>query len=197
MEDIKVIFSKNLSTLRKKASLTQVELAEKLNYSDKAISKWERAEAIPDAYMLKQIASFFNVTIDFLLNEQNQEDINNITSQNDLSKKSLNNNHLMITFVSIIGIWLIALLIFIGIKPQQLNNSWWCFIIPIPTSALVAFIFSCIWANKKIKFTTLSVFCWTILLMFFFVFNYNWLIFLIGIPTQIIILLSFNIKKTK
>lgn len=197
MEDMKIIFSKNLSTLRKKARLTQVELAEKLNYSDKAVSKWERAEAIPDAYILKQIADFFNVSIDFLLNEQNQEDINNVIMQKDTNDKSIANNHLMITFVSIIGIWLVALLIFIGIKSQELSNSWWCFIIPIPASALVAFIFSCIWANKKIKFTTLSIFCWTFLLMLFILFNYNWLIFLIGIPTQIIILLSFNIKKTK
>ena len=55
MEDIKKIISKNIQTLRKDADLTQSELAERLNYSDKAVSKWERGESVPDIVVLKQI----------------------------------------------------------------------------------------------------------------------------------------------
>ncbi len=197
MEELKLIFSKNLTTLRKKVSLTQAELAEKLNYSDKAVSKWERAEAIPDASILKQMASFFNVTIDFLLNEHNEEDLNSVEVIVNEAKKSLNNNRLIITFVSIIGIWLIALLVFIVLQKNSCPNDWWCFIIPIPVSALVSFIFSCIWASKNLRFMTLSLFLWSLLLVLFIVLNYNWLLFLIGIPMQIITILCFNIKKTK
>ena len=59
MEDIKPIIAKNITALRQGAKLTQIELAERLNYSDKAVSKWERAESIPDITVLKTIADMF------------------------------------------------------------------------------------------------------------------------------------------
>jgi DNA-binding transcriptional regulator YiaG len=40
VEDIKPIIAKNITALRQNAKLTQIELAERLNYSDKAVSKW-------------------------------------------------------------------------------------------------------------------------------------------------------------
>ena len=67
--DIKENLAENLISYRKAANLTQAELAEKLNYSDKAVSKWERGESFPDLYVLKQIADFYGVTIDTLINE--------------------------------------------------------------------------------------------------------------------------------
>ena len=52
MEDLKFITAANIISLRTKAGMTQAQLAELLNYSDKSVSKWERAEAVPDAYVL-------------------------------------------------------------------------------------------------------------------------------------------------
>ena len=69
MEDLKENFAKNLITLRKELKLTQAELAERINYSDKAISKWERGESVPDITVLKGIADLFGVTVDFLITE--------------------------------------------------------------------------------------------------------------------------------
>ena len=69
MNDIKDIFAKNLSELRQASGMTQLELGERLNYSDKTVSKWERGESIPDAGMLKQIADVFGVSVDYLLEE--------------------------------------------------------------------------------------------------------------------------------
>ena len=66
-EEIKNNFSKNLSRLRKDNGLTQLALAEKLNYSDKAISKWERGEGLPDAYVLSKMSELFGVTVDYML----------------------------------------------------------------------------------------------------------------------------------
>ena len=63
-EDIKQTIASNLSGYRKKAGLTQQQLADKLNYSDKAVSKWERAEAIPDVIVLKSIADIYGVKVD-------------------------------------------------------------------------------------------------------------------------------------
>ena len=71
MEDLKAIFAENLSALRKKKGWTQLELAERLNYSDKAVSKWERGESLPDVTILKKISQLFEVTVDYLLEADN------------------------------------------------------------------------------------------------------------------------------
>lgn len=73
MNELKEIISKNITNLRKAEKLTQFEFANKLNYSDKAISKWERGESVPDVITLKQIADFFNVTVDYILTEHTNE----------------------------------------------------------------------------------------------------------------------------
>ena len=57
MDELKLIFASNLIRLRTAAGMTQAELGEQLNYSDKSISKWERGEGLPDVYILAQIAS--------------------------------------------------------------------------------------------------------------------------------------------
>ena len=64
--DTKSIIANNIIELRKSKKWTQIELAEKLNYSDKAISKWERAESLPDVTVLQQIAALFSVSVDYL-----------------------------------------------------------------------------------------------------------------------------------
>ena len=71
MQNLKPIIAKNISSLRQKKNMTQGDLASKLNYSDKAVSKWERAESIPDVAVLKEIADLFDVTLDYLVTEQN------------------------------------------------------------------------------------------------------------------------------
>ena len=47
-DNLKTIIAKNIVLLRTGERLTQAELAERLNYSDKAVSKWERGESLPD-----------------------------------------------------------------------------------------------------------------------------------------------------
>ena len=65
MDDLKTVVGKNLASLRKQAKLTQIELAEKFNYSDKAVSKWEQGATLPDLETLKQLSDFYGVTIDY------------------------------------------------------------------------------------------------------------------------------------
>ena len=72
MEDINLIIGKNLSNLRKKAKLTQLELAEKFNYSDKSISKWENGESLPSIDVLYEIAKFYNTSLDALTSENGE-----------------------------------------------------------------------------------------------------------------------------
>ena len=69
MENLKLIIAKNITELRRAASMTQLDLAQKLNYSDKAVSKWERAESVPDISVLKSVAELFGVKVDNLITD--------------------------------------------------------------------------------------------------------------------------------
>ena len=136
INDFKHLVSKNLVYYRKKANLTQLELAEKINYSDKAISKWERGETIPDVFMLKQLANIYGITIDdFLSEKQNKE------KETFSLKQTFKNRRLLITLMSIGLVWLIATVVFVvlllvGIKQQ----AYLSFIFAIWTFSVLLFI---------------------------------------------------------
>ena len=70
-EILKVMIGSNIAAYRKRAGLTQAGLAEKLNYSDKAVSKWERGESIPDVLTLMQLAELFEISVNDLLVDPN------------------------------------------------------------------------------------------------------------------------------
>ena len=86
MEDLKKIIGNNITALRTSAKLTQSELADKLNYSDKSVSKWERGESAPDIFILKQIADIFGVMVDYLLLEEHCDD--SLVTKKMLTKRS-------------------------------------------------------------------------------------------------------------
>lgn len=88
MQNLKPIIAKNISNLRQQNNLTQGDLADKLNYSDKAVSKWERAESIPDVAVLKKIADLFDVTLDYLVSENNES----LSNETDISKDPKTND---------------------------------------------------------------------------------------------------------
>lgn len=69
MEDVRGALAANLAELRKEENLTQAEFAARFNYSDKAVSKWERGDSLPDVVMLKTIADLYGLRVDDLLTE--------------------------------------------------------------------------------------------------------------------------------
>jgi transcriptional regulator with XRE-family HTH domain len=73
LEDIKSVIAENISRLRRENNMTQIELADRLNYSDKAISKWERGESVPDISVLKAIADLFGVSVDYLISSEHEK----------------------------------------------------------------------------------------------------------------------------
>lgn len=197
MTDLKHIIAKNISDLRTAKGMTQIELAEKLNYSDKAVSKWERGESLPDITVFKKIAELFDVTIDYFVDPNN--DCKKIKQ---LHKKGTSRNHGFITGMAIILVWLIATIVYIFI--DSLSNSsvhWLSFVYAIPASMVVWLIFNSIWFNSRRNFLIISLLLWTLLAALFitlFVCNLSnirlWLIFVLGIPSQIIILFWSRIK---
>ena len=62
-KELREIVTTNLINYRKANNYTQAVLAEKINYSDKAISKWERGESLPDLYTLALLADLYGITI--------------------------------------------------------------------------------------------------------------------------------------
>ena len=62
-------FNENLKYLRKEAKLTQEQLAEKLNVSRQAVTKWESGQSLPDIQNLKEMADMFGVTMDALVGD--------------------------------------------------------------------------------------------------------------------------------
>lgn len=193
MSDLKEIIAANITKLRKSKKMTQVQFSNELNYSDKAVSKWERAESIPDIIVLKQIADFFGVTVDFLLNEHDEnEELPKTTEQ----KSTI--NKLPLTLLSVSPVWAIACLIFTLIALFKNLYIWPVFYVCVPITLLLFIIFNSIWGNRKRNYFIISAFIWSILICLYIIFiNYNniWQIFILGIPAQIIIWLWSRLKK--
>ena len=106
MDELKLIFASNLIRLRTATGMTQAELGEQLNYSDKSISKWERGEAIPDAAVLKHMSEIFGVTVDYLLNEHD-------AWQPGPEPSACDRSHHAIILVALMGIVTLAVLVFV------------------------------------------------------------------------------------
>ena len=100
--EFKQIVARNITKFRKANGLTQLELAIKLNYSDKAVSKWERGESLPDVYMLQVIASMFGITLNDL-----------VTEHTDIIKPKSKLNKGIVLALSIGLTWLIAVATFV------------------------------------------------------------------------------------
>ena len=111
MKDIKRILAKNLTDLRLRNHLTQLELAEKLNYSDKTISKWERGESSPDISVLVEIADLFGVTLDDLVKSETIEQ-----NEVDSTPQQGKHNRRTIFYAVAIVAFVIAVLIFGGMS---------------------------------------------------------------------------------
>lgn len=195
MDDIKLTIAKNIISLRRENNMTQAELAEKLNYTDKAVSKWERSASVPDISVLKEIADLFDVTIDYLVEEKHTEKIPEFKK----NKRHFRNLG-FITGMSILLVWLVASLVFVVADFFAPDNSyhWLSFIYAIPVSLIVWLIFNSIWFNKRRNFIIISILMWTFLAslqitLLLFGFR-TWLIYILGIPGQAIIIMWSRLK---
>src|SRR5574344_1841565 len=107
MDELKNIIAKNLVELRKRKKYTQLDLANELQYSDKAISKWEKGDSLPDIEVLYQICNLYGVTLDFLTHEGSFEEKKEYVLKKDEIK-----NNVIITSLFVSIIWLIAIIFF-------------------------------------------------------------------------------------
>ena len=189
MQDIKDIVAKNIIDLRKKNKLTQTELAEKLNYSDNAVSRWERGEVTPTLETLQQIAQVFDVPLSSLIED-------NAKGASIVKDKKQMLNKLAVTLIFFSLVWLIAIVIFVYGEIIFNLNLWTIFVWAVPCSCLVLLPFNEYWGRYIYTFVLLSIFQWSVLGAFYLQFlQYNmWLIFIIGIPIQVALCIWAFIK---
>jgi transcriptional regulator with XRE-family HTH domain len=195
MNDLKCIVAANISELRRQHGVTQLDLAERLNYSDKAVSKWERGESLPDVATLKKIAEIFSVTVDYLLQAEHTQEK---AIRREYSGKQ-KRNRLLITAISGVLVWLIATFIYVNIDlwTNDLHGHWLTFVYAVPATAIVLLVFNSIWGQPRWNFAIVSFLMWSLLTAFCLtMLPMNlWLLFLVGIPGQVIILLWAGIRK--
>ena len=198
MDNIYEIFAKNLISLRKKKKLTQLELANKLNYSDKNISKWENAQALPTTEVMYELALFFDVSIDYLLKEHSEKEID----EDQHKQISSIRNKIIIVGLCCLCVQLLAIISFISF-PSHFNMSWMAFIYSLPVMSIILIVFVSLWFKKKpFLFISVSLLVWTLMLsiylsLYIYLNKNFWFLFLVGIPLQLAVFLSsgFNIRK--
>ena len=205
LENLKDRIGTNIAVQRKRAGLTQAGLAEKLNYSDKAVSKWERGESMPDVLTLMQVAEQFEISVNELLEDPNQlpgnpgklEKAMTQVSEKALKRKANKN---VILGLSTTLVWFIALLIFVVISSFDLPYSWISFFYAVPITAIVLLSLRSAWQDFRWNRALISIIVWGFLLSIYLTFlvflRFNmWKLFLLGIPGEIAIFLWFRLFR--
>lgn len=190
----------NIALFRRRAGLTQAGLAERLNYSDKAISKWERGESIPDVMTLVQLSELFGVSVNDLVADPKAPATR---EPEEAAEKPKANKGVILALCSTL-VWFVALLLFVIFSsfPSLYRFSWLGFFFAVPVNAIVALSLLSAWGNYRFNQLLISILVWGFLIAFHFlgwvVFRYNfWKLFLLGIPGQIAIFLWFRLFGPK
>lgn len=205
-ERLKSQIGANIAAYRKQAGLTQAGLAEKLNYSDKAISKWERGESVPDVLTLIQLAEQFNITVNDILTDPNQLPAQSTPMQQAMEQvveKTLKKkaNKSIILKLSSLLVWFVALLFYVVLSSFDIGERWnWIFFIyAIPANAIVLLSLRSAWRDFRWNKLLISAIAWGSLLSIYLTFTFwgpnIWKIFLLGIPGQLAIWLWFRMFR--
>lgn len=192
MDELRKIIGNNLADLRKRKGLTQIELAEKFNYTDRAVSKWENGDTLPDVEVLYQLCEFYDVTLDYLTHEDNSLYVK------DEGKEPSFVNKISISALNISFVWVLATAIFVISLLRDKPPLWQAFVWAVPGSALFGAFFNHKFFHKRlVSFICASLFIWgaiTATYLSFLPMNL-WPLFIIGIPTQASLFFYLNIKS--
>lgn len=201
-EKVKARIGANIAYYRKKTGMTQAGLGERLNYSDKAVSKWERGDSIPDVLTLMQIASLFEVTVDALLGDvnalpENPSKLERAMTQ--VSEKALRrkaNKNIILALTTTL-VWFVALLVFVILSTLNIAHSGLAFLYAVPANAIVLLSLRSAWRDFRWNKALISTIMWGSLAsiyasIFAFVDFNAWKILLLGIPGQVAIFLWFR-----
>ena len=205
-DKIKKQIGANIAAYRKHLGLTQAGLAEKLNYSDKAVSKWERGESVPDVLILCQLAELFQITVNELVEDPDKlpensgsriEKVVGKVAEKTLKRKA---DKRIILGLSSVLVWFIALLTFVMLSFFDLPKIWMVFVYALPVDAIVLLSLRSAWRDFRRNKMLISAIVWGGLLSLYmsllvFAGLNNWRLFLLGIPSQAAIFLWFRLYR--
>ena len=204
-ENVKYRIGANIAAYRKRDGLTQATLAEKLNYSDKAVSKWERGESIPDVLTLVELARVFDITVDDLLKDHNAlpdnvgkvEQVMGKAVEKTLKRKA--DKGIIAKLCSVL-VWFVAALAFVVLSTLDVDHSWLAFVYALPINCIVLLCLRSAWRDFRSNRWLISGIMWGFLVAIYLTVliccGYNfWKGFLLGIPGQAAILLWFRMFR--
>ena len=196
MEDLRLVTAGNLIRLRQQAGMTQAELGEKLSYSDKTVSKWERGESIPDAYVLTRLAELFDTTVDALLSDSGpwMDPLKKQTREDRLKLATFSAS--VVTLVAIMGIWTSAVLIFAILWIALDEIIWLTFACAVPLSLVTLLVLNSVWNKGRHNqiIVMVLVACVVGLIYLFLLPKNPWQLFLVLIPAEVLTALCFRIR---
>ena len=178
--------AKNIAQYRKAHHDTQLDLATKLNYSDKSVSKWERGESLPDVYILSQIAELYGVSVSALIGEIQPP------------KESKPHYHLFILLLSLALTMAVATLLFSMFMICKVDYpAWMFFVYALPVCSIICIVFTSLWWGILWQGVSVSALIWTLGLSLYLSFELEnvSLIFLVCAALQVLTLLWEGFRK--
>ena len=209
-EELKSRVGANIARLRKDRGLTQAELAERINYSDKAVSKWERAESLPDVLTLISLAEHLGTDLNTLTGlpaapapDSIPEPVPEIPAEPQKpAKKRYTADKTVIQKLSSILVWVVALFLYMVLDAFGVKNLWLLFVFAVPANAIVLLSLRSAWKLYGINRLLISVILWgsllTVYLLLLVVAKVNvWRILPMGLLGQAAIILWFKMFRSE
>ena len=195
-EKLKLQIGANIAACRKQAGMTQAELADKINYTDKAVSKWERGESAPDVITLAQLAEVFGVSIDTLIGAVQPEKPVKKPAPKEKKKADKNIIQLLVSLL----VWFVALFVYVVLSSMNVPRSWVGFIYAVPANAIVLLSLRSAWRMYSWNFVLVSLIVWGCLVSFYMTMlvftGFNiWKLFLLGAMGQAAVILWFRMFR--
>lgn len=197
---LKQIVAENLTALRKSKGLTQLELAEKFNYSDKAVSKWEKGDTTPDIETLQALADFYGVTIDYFTHEGSKKE-----KEIYVTEKPKRNRPLVCFYYSLIAP-IVAILVYVLVLFFGHQNMWPIWTWMLAADSILLFVLSCVFFSRQVKSIFGSLMTWLIVAAIYLQLGYSlplpqgyllWEVFLLPIPITVAFLIYGYTGKKK
>ena len=191
LAELKLVSASNIIRLRTAAGMTQAELGARLNYSDKSVSKWERGEAIPDAWVLTRLAEIFDVSVDYLLSSHSA------WVPPDQAEPEPQYSFGVITAVAVLAVWTMALTGFVVL--WLVGIIWWPMFAAALTASLLAWlILLIVFKRYKPLRYVIAAFVASVLVLIYVLtlpLGNNWQLFLILAPAEALVFLGFHVRK--
>ena len=206
-DELKSRVGANIARLRRERGMTQAELAERINYSDKAVSKWERAESLPDVLTLLSLAEQLDTDLNTLVGMSVNPKTEPVSEPESPipekpAKKHRTADRGVIQQLSSILVWVVALFLYMVLDAFGVKNLWLLFVLAVPANAIVLLSLRSAWKLFGLNRILISVIMWGFLVIIYLLLlvvgKVNvWRILPMGLLGQAAIILWFKMFRSE